>query len=79
MCDKYGYYLGDLGFLLLERAVEAKQQMEATKGTEGEAFEAGRSLAYYEVVSLMLSQAMTFEIPAADLRMEGVDPDRDFA
>jgi len=31
----------------------------------------------YEVISLMQHQAEVFEIPLADLALEGLDPERD--
>lgn len=77
MDEKHRNYLLDLGYLLHERAVEARQRREAAKGSAGEAFETGRAFAYYEVISLMLSQAETFELPVEDLHLEGVDLDRD--
>lgn len=40
-------------------------------------FAAGRAAANFEVVGLMLSQTVGFEIPAEDLALAGVDPGRD--
>jgi hypothetical protein len=37
----------------------------------------GRLMAYYEVVSLLISQARTFELSIDDLHLEGLNPDRD--
>src|SRR4029077_18329167 len=50
-------YLRDLGHLLKEDALEAKRDAEAASG-EDAAFARGRSLAYYEVISLMQQQSM---------------------
>jgi hypothetical protein len=34
-------------------------------------------MAYYEVLSLMQSQAEAFQLPLNDLALSGLDPDRD--
>jgi hypothetical protein len=75
--ETHRLYLRDLGYLVREAAVEAKLQASAAGGTGSEGFEVGRLQAYWEVVSLMLSQATAFGIPAEDLGLAGVDPDRD--
>lgn len=71
-------YLKDLGFLLKERALKALAQarQEREEGT-GE-FYAGRSAAYYEVISIMLSQADNFAIALDRLSLDGVDAELDF-
>jgi hypothetical protein len=70
-------YLFDLGFLLRERALEAKQSFGAAKGTADEAFQSGRLMAYYEVLSLLVGQARSFELPVEDLHLCGLVPNRD--
>jgi hypothetical protein len=77
MSELHRNYLFDLGFLLREGTLEAKQALHAAKGTADEAFQAGRLMAYYEVLSLVVGQARTFGLPPEDLRLEGFDPDRD--
>lgn len=72
MSDKHNHYLCDLGKLLLERALEARRDA----GTK-DSFALGRAIAYYEVVSTMLGQAGVFDIPPAEIGLDGVDPDRD--
>ncbi|HEU0210458.1 MAG TPA: hypothetical protein VFQ78_15960, partial [Candidatus Udaeobacter sp.] len=62
-------YLFDLGYLLRERALEAKAAYQAAKGTDDEAFQAGHSIAYYEVMSLLISQAASFQLPIEDLHL----------
>jgi hypothetical protein len=69
--ETHRHYLRDLGHLIREAAEES------ARVAAGDAFEQGRRLAYYEVVSLMLSQAATFGLAAEDLAMAGLDPDRD--
>ena len=70
-------YLRDLGYLLRERALEAKAGFHTA--TEGSAkdFQGGRYMAYYEVISVMLSQAEAFGISPDSLALLGIDPERD--
>jgi hypothetical protein len=75
--DRYRQYLFDLGLLLWEHAIEAKKQRDAQPAGEGRAYHTGELMAYHRVVSLMQQQAEAFGIPLADLRLEGVEPDRD--
>ena len=77
MSNLHKDYLFDLGYLLQELALQAKEAHAAAKGTEDEAFQSGRSLAFYEVMSLLIRQAESFQLPIKDLHLEGLDPDRD--
>jgi hypothetical protein len=77
MSDVHENYLFDLAYQLRDKALQAKKAHAAAKGTEDEAFQAGRSLAYYEVMSLLISQAESFQLPIKDLHLEGLNPDRD--
>ena len=77
MGELHRNYLFDLGSLLREQALDAKQAAGTARGTGDEAFQSGRLLAYYEVLSLLVSQARAFELPAEDLHLCGLDPDRD--
>lgn len=72
MSDKYRNFLHDFGTLVREQAFEATNSAAKT-----DLFQQGRALAYYEVISLLLHQAIAFEIPASDIGLNGVDPDRD--
>lgn len=75
---KYQHYLRDLGNLLKQSALEAKQIADnEERGTEGHHFESGRLMAYYEVISLMQQQAEGFQIPLEELDLHDVEPDRD--
>ena len=75
---KYKLYLRDLGFLIKERALAAKEARTREKrGSEGYMFEAGRLLAFNEVISIMQQQAEGFGIDLGELRLQDVDPDRD--
>jgi hypothetical protein len=75
--DVHKNYLFDLGNLLRDQALEAKERRQQARGTDNEAFESGRATAYYEVMSLLVSQAESFQLPIEDLHLEGLDPDRD--
>jgi hypothetical protein len=77
MSDVHKNYLLDLGHLLREKALEAKERQQQARRSEDEAFESGRAMAYYEVMSLLVSQAESFQLPIEDLHLEGLDPDRD--
>ena len=77
MSETHSNYLRDLGNLLREAAVDARRRHQEAAGSENESFEAGRSMAYYEVVSLLIDQAVAFEIPTEVLGLSGFDPDRD--
>jgi hypothetical protein len=70
-------YLLDLGALLRERALQARAQFHASSGTESNAFDSGKYFAYYEVISLMLSQAGAFGLAPAQLSLAALDPDKD--
>ena len=76
MTDTADNYLRDLGFLLRERAFEAKASFHAAD-KESRGFESGRYMAYYEVLALMLSQAQAFDLPLSMLALDGVDAERD--
>jgi len=64
--------------LLKERALHALEQARKDREAGGSEFHVGRSAAFYEVISLMLSQAENFGIPAEAVSLAGVDAERDF-
>lgn len=76
--DVHKNYLRDLGFLIKERALKAKAERNAERdGTDAHLFEAGRLMAYHEVVSMMQNQAAAFQLPIKDLSLGDIDPERD--
>ena len=78
MSEAHRNLLLDLGDEIRRRALEAKTARDALdRGSNDYLFEAGRSQAYYEVVSLLVHSADIFEIPLHDLRLTGIQPDRD--
>jgi hypothetical protein len=75
---KYRHYLLDLGYLIRERAIDAKErQSRKEKSSIDYMFEAGRLLAFNEVISLMQQQAMGFDIDLKELNLHDIDPDKD--
>ena len=58
MENTYKNYLEDCLEQLIDRSIEARKKSNSTK----DAFDKGHSLAYYEVVQFLLSQAEVFEI-----------------
>ncbi len=70
-------FLRDLGDLIRAEALKSKDEYRSARGSEDEAFRSGRLMAYYEVVSLMRSQAEAFGVPVEALRLDGLDPERD--
>ena len=75
--DTYANYLLDLGNLIKRDALDVKA--ERSKATLADkAFLDGKLLAYNEVLSLMLSQAVAFELDPESLGLEGFDPDNNF-
>ena len=75
---KYKYYLRDLGNLLKERALGAKEMFKKEeRGTVGYHFEAGRLMAFNEAISIMQQQAQGFQIPLEELDLRDIEPDRD--
>lgn len=69
----YQNYLKDLGFLIRELALEAKQQA-VKKDTD---FSTGYMAGFHRVVSLMQQLAETFDIPFDEIGLEGIDADED--
>lgn len=70
-------YIRDLGYFLREHAFEAKQRFHAADSSDSRDFEAGRYMAYYEVISLMLRQAESFNLSPKKIALDGIDPEAD--
>jgi hypothetical protein len=76
--DVYKNYLHDLGYILRENAIKAKEDIRAAKDPEDQALRQGFRMAYYDVVTIMQQQQIGFdEVSDSDLAFEGFDPDRD--
>jgi hypothetical protein len=66
-------YLSDLSVLIKEKALEAKARSDISE----DAFDQGYALAFYDIVSLMQSQATAFGISPAEISLGDIDADRD--
>lgn len=76
--DSHKNYVFDLGFLIKERALEARRQRdESPRGSLEREFQSGRIMAFNEVISIMQQQAEGLGIPLSDLRLDDIEPDRD--
>jgi len=67
-------YLKDLGFLIKQEALEAKSRRALARASERD-FCDGRLMAYNEVLSLMKSQAIAFQIDQSVIGLNDFDPD----
>ena len=72
----YAHYLLDLGQVLKENAMEARQQAQSAPDAD-KLFQKGRLLAYHEIISLMQQQAIAFGLPLYSIGLQGVDPEAD--
>lgn len=77
MSDVHKYYLYDLGYLLKEEALGIRKKRDSEVTKIGKAFESGRLLAYYEVITTMQQQALGFGLPLSDLRLDDINPDKE--
>jgi hypothetical protein len=71
--SRYQNYLFDLGTLLKEMALEAKQKANSS----GSDFDVGYMAGFHRVLSLMQQQAHAFGIELSELSLDGIDPDED--
>ncbi len=69
-------YIRDLGVLLKEKALEAKEESRSVPEDE-RAFALGRLMAFHEVISLMQQQARAFGIPLKELGLDDIQPEED--
>jgi hypothetical protein len=77
MAHDYQAYIRDLVLRLKDEAEDARENRR-DEGT-GEGFQAGRALAYAEVLSIMQNQADSFLIPRELLALDGFNPVADLA
>jgi len=71
--DVFENYCHDLGQLIREMALEAKQDY-VSKETD---FAAGYMAGFHRIVSLMQQQCVAFGVPLEKSRLDGIDPDKD--
>ena len=68
----------DVGFELKERALQAASARRTLEqGSAEYAFEAGRALAYSEIISLIQQTARGLGIDLEMVRLADIDPERD--
>lgn len=72
MADVHAHYLADLGALLREEALKAR---DAAIRPGADEFARGRAFAYYEAISLLLDQAHNFGLTPEDVGLEGLNPE----
>ncbi len=75
--EKFKNYLLDLGQLVKEYALEAVEERLKHKDQPTQDFYDGYILGFHRIVSLMQQQAQAFGIDLKDLRLDGIEPDRD--
>ncbi len=73
--DKYKLYLEDLGVLLKEHALDAKERLLRSQGKEKE-FDQGVLFAYYRILSMMQQQALAFDIDLGKIKLDDINPDK---
>jgi hypothetical protein len=74
--DKYRYFLMDLGPLLKEHALKAKERARGAAEDKKDFYD-GMLTAYHRVLTLVQQQALGFNISLGELRLEDINPDRD--
>ncbi len=75
--NKFKNYLYDLGYLLKEKAKDAKKEKSISSNSEDSIYQEGYLMAYYEVLDLMKQQAKAFNIEDKEIGLEDIDPERD--
>jgi hypothetical protein len=71
-----GLYLRDLGVLLKEMALRAREeQKSASEGNRDYAL--GRLMAMHEVISLMQQQAQAFGMELESISLNDIEPEKD--
>ena len=72
----FEYYVSDLGKILRDAAFKVKRARDSAQGSDKE-YEAGRLMAYNEVISLMQEQAKAFGLTLKQVGLSDIDPDND--
>jgi len=76
--DRYACYLKDLGTLIKESALEAKEIAgNEEPGSDAFHLEAERLMAFNEVISIMQQQARGFLMTLEELDLHDIKPDQD--
>jgi hypothetical protein len=75
--EKWKNYLLDLGQVMNEYALEAVAERAKHRGQPAQEFYDGYVLGFHRIVSLMQQQALAFGIDLKELKLDGIQPDRD--
>lgn len=67
----------DFLFEIKQKALEAAQDKKTMSDAANKDYIVGYSMAYYEVVSLAISQATAFGVNLSDIGLEDLDPERE--
>ena len=74
---KYTHYLHDVGGVLRDRALDARQrQRSAARGSHEYEFESGRLMAFNETIAILQQYAEGFGISTGELQLQDIEPDR---
>ncbi len=76
MSDTHRFYLRDLGFLIKERALEAKNEYQ-NSDADGKEFREGYLAAYTNIINTMLNQAVSFDIDEKDICLNDFNPENE--
>ena len=73
------HYLHDLAQRFLQEAIEARQVYNSARSKDIDTvdfgYASGRAQAYYEVVSIAINLAYSFDLDLTILGLEGINPD----
>jgi hypothetical protein len=75
--EVYRNYLLDLGTLFKEEALSAKQELDQHRDAADKDYYIGQLIAWHTVISVMQQQASSFNIPLAEIKLDGIEPERD--
>ena len=71
--EKYKNYLGDLGTIAKEYALESISEHKAAKGTSEEDYKTGYMMGFHRFITLMQQQAESFDIPLKEIGLADID------
>jgi hypothetical protein len=81
MTSMHRLLLAGVAETLRERALDARRSAQLAKAQQASdaesEFQSGLALAYYEVMSTLVHQALALGVPLSDLGLDGFDPDRE--
>ena len=74
--ESFGYYMGQIGYLLKDYAREAKTEADNPKEGDSD-YNAGHLRAYHDVIAIMKKEASLCGLTQEDVHLADIDPDRD--